>query len=61
MAALVEAHAEDGVARLEDGQVGGQVGVGARVGLHVGVLGPEQLAGPAPGQVLGPVDDRLPP
>ena len=60
MAALVQAHAEDGVARLEHGQVGGEVGIGARVGLDVGVLGAEELARPPPGEVLGPVDDRVP-
>ena len=59
MAALVEAHAEDGVARLEHGQVGGQVGVGAGVRLDVGVLGAEELARPAAGQVLGLVDDLV--
>ena len=59
--ALVEPHAEHGVARLQDSQVAGQVGIGARVGLHIGVFGPEQLAGPAPGQVFGSVDDELPP
>ena len=59
VAALVQAHAEDGVAGVEHGQVGGQVGVGAGVGLDVGVLGAEQLAGPPPGQVLDLVDDAV--
>ena len=59
VAALVEAHAEHGVARLEQGQVDGHVGVGAGVGLHVGVLGAEQRLGPLAGQVLDLVDDLV--
>ena len=46
VAAVVEAQAEDRVARLEQGEVDGDVGVGARVRLHVGVLGAEQRLGP---------------
>jgi hypothetical protein len=42
VAALVEAQAEHGVARLEQRQVDRHVGVGARVGLDVGVLGAEE-------------------
>ena len=59
VAALVEAQAEDRVARLEQGEVHGHVGVGARVGLHVGVLGAEQRLGPLAGQVLDLVDDLV--
>ena len=40
VAALVERHAHHGVARLEQRDVRGHVGVGAGVGLHVGVLAP---------------------
>ena len=39
---MVESHGQDGVARLEQGLVDGQVGVGPGVGLHVGVLGAEE-------------------
>ena len=46
--ALVEAHGQDRVAGLDERQVGGQVGVRARVRLHVGVLGAEQLGRPGP-------------
>ena len=51
VAAVVEPHGQDGVARLEQGLVDGQVGVGPGVGLDVGVLGPEQRdsAGRGPG------------
>ena len=52
VAPVVEAHAQHRVARFEEGLVGDHVGDGPGVGLHVGVVGPEQLAGPAPGQVL---------
>ena len=37
-------------------QVDGQVGLAARVRLHVGVLGAEQLLGPVAGQVFDDVD-----
>ena len=44
VAAVVESHGQDRVARLEQRLVGGEVGVGPGVGLHVGVLGPEESA-----------------
>ena len=59
VAAVVEAHGQDGVARLEQGLVDGQVGVGPGVGLDVGVLGPEQRAQALAGQVLDLVDDLV--
>ena len=37
-------------------QVDGQVGLAARVGLHVGVLGAEQFLGPIARQILDHVD-----
>src|SRR6185503_10950504 len=43
--------------RLEQREVHRHVGLRAGVGLHVDVLGPEELAGPADGQLLGDVDD----
>ena len=49
VAALVEPHGQDRVAGLEQGLVDGQVGVGAGVGLDVGVLGPEERPWPARG------------
>ncbi len=61
VAALVEAHAEDDVAGLQQGQAHGQVGVGPRVGLDVGVLGAEELACPPASQVLGLVDELVTP
>ena len=52
MAAHGQVEAEDGVAGLEDGHVGGGVGLRAGVGLHVGVLGREDLFGAIAGEVL---------
>ena len=56
VAALVEPQPQDRVAGLEHGQVDGHVGVGAGVGLDVGVLGAEERPGPVAGQLLGLVD-----
>ena len=61
MAAVVEPHGQDGVARLEEGLVDGQIGGGPGMGLHVGVLGPEQGRAPPAGQVLDLVDDLVSP
>ena len=59
VAAVVEAHAQHRVAGLEQGEVDADVGVGARVGLHVGVLGAEQRLHPVAGEVLDLVDDLV--
>ena len=56
VAAVVERHPEDRVARLDQRHVGGVVGLGAGVGLDVGVLGAEQLLGAVDRQLLGDVD-----
>ena len=56
VAAVVEAHAHDLVARLDEGGVGSLVGLGAGVGLHVGVASAEELAGAVAGEVLDEVD-----
>ena len=53
---MVEAQAQNGVSGLEQGLVDGHVGVSTRVGLHVGVVGPEQGLDPLAGQVLHLVD-----
>ena len=52
VAAVSQAHAHDGVTRLQKCHVNGGVGLRARVGLDVGVLGAEQLAGALNGDVL---------
>ena len=43
-------HAHDGVAGLQQGEIDGHVGLGAAVGLDVGVLGAEKLFGAVDGQ-----------
>ena len=53
---MVERQPEERVARLEQRHVGGVVGLGAGVGLDVGVLGAEQLLGAVDRQLLGDVD-----
>ena len=58
---MVEPHGQHRVARLQQGLVDGQVGVRPGVGLHVGVLGPEQCRQAVAGQVLDLVDDLVPP
>ena len=54
VAAVVEAHPEHRVARLEQREVHRDVGVGPRVRLHVGVVGAEQRAWPARGRCPRP-------
>ena len=46
-----------GVAGLDDGGVGGHVGRGARVRLHVGVVAAEELLGAVAGEVLDHVGE----
>ena len=57
VAAVGEVEAEDGVAGLQDRHVGGGVGLRAGVGLHVGVLGAEDLPGAIAGEVLDHIGD----
>src|SRR5690606_18209200 len=55
-AAMGERRPQDGVARLQGGEVNRLVGLRAAVRLHVGVVGAEQLPGAVDGQLLGHVD-----
>ena len=57
VAAVRQRHAHERLARLDDGHERGEVGLRAGVGLHVGVLGAEQLLQPVDGQLLHLVDD----
>ena len=57
--AVVQAHTQHGVTRFQHGQVGGHVGVGPRVRLHVGVVGPKQGGGPLPCDGLHLVDHHV--
>ena len=56
VAAVRQRHRQHRVAGLQERAVDGEVGVGARVRLQVGVLGAEQLLGPVDADLLGPVD-----
>ncbi len=53
--AVGQVHAQDGVSGFEQGEVDRHVGLGAGVGLHVGIVGAEELLGPFDGQALGHV------
>ena len=57
VAALVEAHAEDGVAQVEEAEVDGHVGLSSRVGLDVGVHATEQFEESHLGEALHLIDD----
>ena len=56
VAAVIEAHAEYRIAWLHEREVGRRVGLRTGVGLHVGVVGAEQLLGAVDRQLLGDVD-----
>ena len=53
---MIEFHGQSRVPRLHEGEVGGHVGLGAGVGLDVGVFGPEQFLRPLDGQPFDNVD-----
>jgi hypothetical protein len=52
MAAVAQRHAENGFAGLEKREEDRLVRLRSRVGLHVRVAAPEELAGPSRGQLL---------
>ena len=56
VATMIQVHTHERVAGLQYGQQHGSVGLCARVGLHVGILGIEQLADTLNGQPLHLVD-----
>jgi hypothetical protein len=56
VAAVRQVHRQDGVARLQLGEVHRHVRLRAGVRLHVGVLRPEQRAGAVDRELLGDVD-----
>ena len=56
VAAVVEAHAQNGVARLDERRIGSVVGLSAGMRLHVGELRAEKLLGALDRQVLDDVD-----
>ena len=55
VAAVRQVHAEDGVARVENAEVGALIRLRTGVRLHVGILGSEQFLGAVARQVLDPV------
>ena len=55
--AVRQIHAQHGVARLQRGHVDGNVGLRARMRLHVGVLGAEKRFGAIDRQLLGAVHE----
>ena len=57
MTPVGERHGEELAAGRKDRHEGGKVGLGPGVGLHVGVLGAEQLPGPADRQSLDLIHD----
>ena len=52
MAAVGEVHTHHRVPHLTEGGVDGVVGLGAGVGLNIGVVRAKELAGPLPGNIL---------
>src|SRR6185437_6796950 len=56
MPAMVEAHPQDGIARLHQREIGASIGLRARVRLQVGVSCSEELLRPVDGELLGDVD-----
>ena len=54
--AVAEVHAENGVARLEEGEIDGDVRLRAGMRLNIGVLRAEELLGPLDGERLDLVD-----
>ncbi len=57
VSAVGEVEAEDGVAGIDDGHVGGGVGLRAGGWLHVGVFGVEELLGAVAGEVLDDIGE----
>ena len=53
--AMIETHAEDGIARLQHGQIHRGIRLRTRVRLHVGVVGAEELLGAIDSQLLGDI------
>ena len=55
MAAVIQLEGQHAVARLEQGQIDRFIGLCAGMGLHIGVVGPEQRLDPLSGDLLGHV------
>ena len=59
MAAMGKRHAKDGIAWVQKGEKHRQVGRGARIGLHIDMIHPEDGLGTLNGQGFDPVDQLL--
>lgn len=57
VAAIGEAHSQDGIAGLEHGEIDGHIGAGAGVGLDVSVFGAEELFSAFDGEGFGFIDE----
>ena len=55
--AVIQAHAQDGVAGVQEREIHGGVRLRAGMRLHVGIGGTEQLLGPLDGESLGDVHE----
>ena len=53
---MIETHAENGVARLHQCEIGRRVRLRAGMRLHVGIVGAEELLRPIDGELLGDID-----
>ena len=58
--AVGQVEAQHDIARVEDGEVDGRIGLGPGVRLDVGVVGPEDFLGPIAGEVFDHVDEFAP-
>ncbi|MNJ27200.1 hypothetical protein D3C77_217000 [compost metagenome] len=55
VAAMRQIHAENRIPGVYSGKINGHIGLCPRMGLHVGMLCPEQFLHSLPGQILYPV------
>ena len=55
MPAMGKVHAQNGIANVQGGEIGGHVGLGAAMRLHIDKARAKQLFGPVAGQVFGHV------
>ena len=56
MPAVGQAHTKNGVASLQQRQINRGIGLGAGMGLHIGIIGTEQLFGAVDGQLFRDID-----
>jgi len=59
MAALVNSHGQNLIARLKQSEINGLIGVRARMGLNIGIIGLKQFFSPADGRFFNLVNKTL--